>query len=1374
MLTRIDSKPNVIHWIYRLIKGQILSLILLLGLSPQASALTGSTQFESMDDEVVQQIVSGSVNARVKLPNGEYIESTLDMRVKVLGGEVKLDRTWVNGRWYLNPAWSNLHFGYDPLDNSVNTIDRTGVIYQRSGDSSLYLFNQVSIRKTDRGWRWQDKAGSWIDYDPSGRMTAYGNKNNVKVEFVLDAFGRRTAIKDHFGEVVYTFVYDGQERLIQAKDRSNRSVSYQWNGDRLTKVTDVLGNDWLYGYDGNGQLTQRTEPDGGMIKIAYTSSELAAKPEMNSGKDLPNLAQGHTTTTGSIAKESKTARVGKVTDKTGAVTIWNTQYDRSSKQYTIEAEDSLGKKTVTRFDAEGRKLSQSVNGTLRETLTREGDYLLKVTDERGLITSVQYDSAHRPIKITHPNGASELFEYSEEFGQITSHTNVSGDIATRYYDAKGNLVRNVQAVGKPEQRVISWDYDTYGQLIKVAVGEGEQAVTLQQAFDRYGNAATVTDGNGNRFQLSYDIQGQVVSIKDPLNQTSTYRYNPAGYRTESINPLNHITKYETDALGRMVKVTDPLGNITRYAHRYDTHGTVTEQTDALNQTVTYHYDLAGRFIQTVSPTGLLQQQTYDSQGRLQQQTDPAGNSVVREYGGKDSGLEGLIASVIYPTYRERYKYNSLGLPTEVSQLLDDNNSLSTRISYNEQGLPVSVTEPGNRTSLTEYDAFGNVISLTDASGGKTQQFWDALGNLLSLVDASGNQYSFTYDKNTNLIKEVSPASGTVEYTYNAVNQQVQRKDASGNIVTYHYDAAGRKVKEIYSRSGQADALQTVNYRYDDAGWLVEIQQTGDTTSRYVYTRDALGRKIKETVTYGDANRTFSRNIQYAYDADGFLTAVTYPDNTTFSYRYEKGQLSLALLPAEQKITWQQYGWLYPEKISYPGTEQTRTYDALQRPLSIKVTANSKVVMDRHYAYDPAGNIAQRQTEQGSYNYKYDLLNQLTLAMPSAELQQSGLLVESYAYDAIGNRIGSGHQPGNWQYNSQAQLSQWGDGAQQTKLTYTANGNTATETAITNALSYVYNAVDRLTAVKSNDVEVAHYQYDPLGRRISKTVAGITIWYLYSDQGLIAELDQQGTIIVAYGWQPDSDWGTQPLWQAKPTAGGSLQTAQYHYLHTDHLGTPQLAINASGQSTWKGLYEAFGQVIPALDNQITMNLRFPGQYFDRETGTHYNYFRDYDPAIGRYVQKDPIGLTGGDNFYSYGNSNPLSYYDPNGEVAFLVPIVIGAVGGYIFDWAVSKYKKSHCECDNVETFLGSKGAIIAGSTLGTFGPSEVKPRKGLGGWGKTKYTSQFSKALSSKLQNTKPGSKKFRFLKNLRYIGRRMPYISYILGAYDLYDAIECK
>lgn len=274
---------------------------------------------------------------------------------------------------------------------------------------------------------------------------------------------------------------------------------------------------------------------------------------------------------------------------------------------------------------------------------------------------------------------------------------------------------------------------------------------------------------------------------------------------------------------------------------------------------------------------------------------------------------------------------------------------------------------------------------------------------------------------------------------------------------------------------------------------------------------------------------------------------------------------------------------------------------MQRPLSFKVTdAKNKLLINRNYNYDKVNNLTQQQSEEGITDYQYDLLDRLTAATPNKTLQQKGLPIKAYSYDAIDNRIGSAHQSGDWLYNDKNQLIQWGEGNKQTQLAYTANGHLTKETVNGKEFAYTYNSADRLVSVKEGNKQIAVYQYDPFGRRISKTVNGITTYFIYTEEGLLAELDDKGNLVVAYGWQPDTPWGTSPLWQANLTANQTLQIAKYNYLITDYLGTPQLAINSNGQQTWKALSDAFGNSVADTSHQITMNLRFPGQYYDQET------------------------------------------------------------------------------------------------------------------------------------------------------------------------------
>ncbi|WP_086930850.1 RHS repeat-associated core domain-containing protein [Agarilytica rhodophyticola] len=189
---------------------------------------------------------------------------------------------------------------------------------------------------------------------------------------------------------------------------------------------------------------------------------------------------------------------------------------------------------------------------------------------------------------------------------------------------------------------------------------------------------------------------------------------------------------------------------------------------------------------------------------------------------------------------------------------------------------------------------------------------------------------------------------------------------------------------------------------------------------------------------------------------------------------------------------------------------------------------------------------------------------------------------------------------------------------------------------------------------------ARYSYTSDGRRLSKTVNGTTTYYLWDGTQLIAEYQNLNN-----QWQQTRRYDYLP---GATTPQQMVDTTGVYTIISDHLDTPSLMLNDQNQVVWRQYATAFGEA--SIDNDVdgdgthvTMNFRFPGQYFDQETGTHYNYFRTYDPRLGRYLQSDPIGLLGGVNTYAYVGGNPLKLIDPYG-LKFCLPgwVVAGLSGG----------------------------------------------------------------------------------------------------------------
>jgi RHS repeat-associated protein len=291
-------------------------------------------------------------------------------------------------------------------------------------------------------------------------------------------------------------------------------------------------------------------------------------------------------------------------------------------------------------------------------------------------------------------------------------------------------------------------------------------------------------------------------------------------------------------------------------------------------------------------------------------------------------------------------------------------------------------------------------------------------------------------------------------------------------------------------------------------------------------------------------------------------------------------------------------------------------------------ANPGAQTERTYGYDANGNIVSFQVKNEPWKnrtYTYDALNRLTVA-------QGKYNTETYAYDRVGNR-GSRTVNSNVEFYSCLSGTNKIDqiiGYHPVSFTYDANGNT---TGIGGKV-LTYNQDNRLIRVEENGQTLGEYVYNGLGQRIKKTAGGSTTVFHYDfDGNIIAESDPSGTFTKEYLYNKEAR-----------LAMVDVGTGEVYFFLNDHLGTPLVVTDGTGKSVWEALYKPFGEASVHPSSTIVNNFRFPGQYYDQETGLHYNYFRYYNPQTGRYITPDPLGLEGGINLFLYAGANPLRWID----------------------------------------------------------------------------------------------------------------------------------
>ncbi len=293
---------------------------------------------------------------------------------------------------------------------------------------------------------------------------------------------------------------------------------------------------------------------------------------------------------------------------------------------------------------------------------------------------------------------------------------------------------------------------------------------------------------------------------------------------------------------------------------------------------------------------------------------------------------------------------------------------------------------------------------------------------------------------------------------------------------------------------------------------------------------------------------------------------------------------------------------------------------------------------RRYEYDPAGELIRTLDKlRGEIKYEYEANGQL-------HSRDTGRLVDSeeFRYDAAANRMN--FNTSQFDQVKDNRIKRWRD----QEYAYDAWGNLIEERVGLSALqTFSYDCENRLvkaeTLVNGKLERTGTYREDSLGRRIGKTseIDGQTEHKHFLWQGLRMLREETPWQSSLYIYAPGS---YAPLARVDQQEGEAEQ--KVYYFHTDQIGTPLEMTDVDGSIVWQATYKAWGDVETFAVNEVELNLRFQGQYFDDETGLHYNTFRYYDAGVGRFVTQDPIGLDGGYNLYKYA-PNALVWVDQLG-------------------------------------------------------------------------------------------------------------------------------
>ena len=890
-----------------------------------------------------------------------------------------------------------------------------------------------------------------------------------------------------------------------------------------------------------------------------------------------------------------------------------------------------------------------------------------VDDQVEPLVKYEYDQYGNLIKAYDQNGHTRQYEYNQAH-QLTRYTDRTGRGHNIRYDS---IEVNAKAIEEwaddgsfrtklkwhPRLRQVAvydaydtptyYYYDLQGFTYRIRLADGRES---WYSRDKYKRITRQIDFNGQEIQQEYNDKGQLIKIVQPNGGVIRFAYNEQGHLIEAKDPEGGIWKWEYDTQGNISKEINPLEKITQY--KYNSDNQLIEEIDAKGNSKKIQYNDLGQILSYTDCSGKRSTWEYDEDGVLKAEQASDENAIQYQYSiqGKNKGQ---LQTIIYA------------------------DGLKEHFEHDEEGRLLKHTDTKGFITQYQYNSVGLLEKRIDANQSQITYQWDKQGRLNKLINQNYAEHQFDYNHYGQLVREQA-FDGEEKYFSYTENGQLSEIRQPNILSRFSYHEDGQIASIIYTNI-ETKQIQKQELEYNLNQQLIKASNE---VSQIDFYRNALGQVIREHQHYKVPNSVpLTAVLRYEYDELGNLSKTIRPDGQEQNHlSYGSGHVYGVGFNHQDMVAFHRDD-LHREttRMLANGLIQTKNYNTIGLLSSQIVNPESesqiplqvlKYQTERHYEYDKNYLLAQiKDSRLGQLNYQYDAIGRI---IKSQGPQHN----ESFNFDSANNLIDSEvTQVTDLTSNLVTQY-------QGKHYKYDVQGNVTEVSEVGTLLKLTWDNLNRLVRTDLNG-QITEYGYDAFGRRLYKksshelTLFGwdedLMIWesvqyqdsernytkhYVYEPNSFIPLFQTGYRSFIQLIETPDySKFQTEaysiykdPVWR-DDTRRNRAELERVSFYHCDQIGTPQALSNELGESVWEITLNTWGKAfdIKTINESNPFeqsNIRFQGQYYDKETGLHYNRYRYYDPHSSRYMSKDPIGLEGGLNTSAY-VSNPTQWVDPMG-------------------------------------------------------------------------------------------------------------------------------